>query len=36
LAVQGLDAIEIARRTNVDVGEVELMINLHKCSSASS
>ena len=36
LAVQGLDAIEIARRMNVDVGEVELMINLHKCPSASS
>ena len=36
LALQGLNAIEIARRMNVDVGEVELMINLHKCPPASS
>ena len=36
LAGQGVEAVEIARRMNMDVGEVELMINLQKCRSASS
>lgn len=30
LSRQGLDAVEIARRMNVDVGEVELILNLQK------
>ena len=36
LASQGLNAVEIARRMNMDVGEVELMINLHSRPPASS
>jgi type II secretory pathway component PulM len=30
LAAQGLDSVEIARRLRMDVGEVELMLNLHR------
>jgi hypothetical protein len=30
LAGQGLDAVEIARRTNLDVGEVELVLSLER------
>jgi len=29
---QGLDALEIARRTEMDVGQVELILNLHASS----
>jgi uncharacterized membrane protein YccC len=32
LAAQGLDSVEIARRLKIDVGEVELMLNLHRSS----
>jgi DNA-nicking Smr family endonuclease len=32
LAAQGLDSVEIARRLKMDVGEVELMLNLHRSS----
>jgi hypothetical protein len=35
LASQGLDSVEIARRLQMDVGEVELMINLHRSSVSS-
>ncbi|MGA2265099.1 MAG: hypothetical protein ABSH10_01545 [Phycisphaerae bacterium] len=35
LASQGLDSVEIARRLKMDVGEVELMINLHRSSVSS-
>lgn len=31
LSRQGLDGVEIARRLELDVGEVELMLNLHRC-----
>ena len=30
LASQGLDSVEIARRLHMDVGEVELILNLHR------
>ncbi len=30
LASQGLDSVEIARRLQMDVGEVELILNLHR------
>jgi hypothetical protein len=30
LAAQGLDSVEIARRLGMEVGEVELMLNLHR------
>jgi DNA-binding NarL/FixJ family response regulator len=30
LSGQGLDGVEIARRLELDVGEVELMLNLHR------
>ena len=36
LAGQGVEAVEIARRMNMDVGEVELMINLQKCRPVST
>ncbi len=36
LAGQGVEAVEIARRMNIDVGEVELMINLQKCRPVST
>jgi hypothetical protein len=31
LSRQGLDAVEVARRLELDVGEVELMLNLQRC-----
>jgi hypothetical protein len=31
LSRQGLDGVEIARRLELDVGEVELMLNLQRC-----
>jgi len=34
LCEEGLSTVEIARRTNVDVGEVELLANLHRTGKA--
>jgi chromosome segregation ATPase len=34
LAAEGLDSVEIARRLRMEVGEVELMLNLHRSQAA--
>jgi len=36
LARQGVDPVEIARRTGTDIGEVELALNLHHPAGATS
>ncbi len=34
LAAQGLDSVDIARRLKMEVGEVELMLNLHRSTAS--